>query len=190
MHYIIMGVCYLQHRIISGTYNNICRSSKSIKSNPDKFSHLSGCVNKLNYIGFIILYMYILVLNLAMAVDLGTQCAPVVGFDRRLLLPQGHNMLFSMQRHFGHFFVIIMCLIFKMKTAKRYLNEFGIISWGRLTKMKRTVPTKVSFVASYWILAINFLLTIICHPCLLNFGFIIAIYFVIWKRTLFGQLYI
>ena len=186
-----MGICYLQHRIISGTYNNTRILSKSNKAKYGQFSCISGSANKIGYIGFILLYMYIILLTMAMTVDLGTQSPAVFqSINQRLLLPQGQNMLFSLQKYLGHFFVIIISLILKMKTAKRFLNDFGIISWGRLTKMKKSIPAKVCFVTSYWMLVANLVLTFFCHSSLLNIGFVVAMYCVIWKRTLFGQQYL
>ena len=171
---LFMGICFLQHRIVTGINSNIniCKLSKSCPT----LSNL-GCgwmqyPKPILITIFSILYTYIILLTLAMTVDMGHMriCG---GISKKVAIYPHFSSLLSMLRcEFNQIFLAVLTFLYKRRLGiiKKYLNSYWIVSPYKLVKLNTSLISKLGCFFSYWLMAMNLMLIVVCYPSILNPG--------------------
>ena len=121
----------------------------------------------------LIMYVYIIILTLAMTVDIKN-----IGRIDQYPLHQASpsSELLNIRWEINLIFLIIMHYLFKRRSfiIKTYLNCYLLLSLKKLVKRKTNPVVVFGYFLSYWIMTLKLLLLIICYPGILNPGPVIS----------------
>ena len=152
-----MGVCYLQHRNTIGIFNS--RSIPMLKCRP-KVSHAKYSSNRsiFGFLTFLILYIYIICIMLAMAVDLkGSSAIHVAYVTCQINYNKPSYYLNNSRDLLNSGVLALITLLLNRWSSDMFglLNRFGLISMKKVGKLKLNFISKLGIYLSYWVTLLN-----------------------------------
>ena len=169
-----MGICYLQHRVATGTYNQTAKRVSRLKTYPSMLSLLFGgwlqfpkpCFTAF----FLIWYYYIILITLGLGMTVGLPIPCINKLNQlNITMSKEIAVIFSIRVELNVFFMLILRFLFERKSfvAKRL---------HKLVRFKSKSGYISIFAAffSFGLVVMNLLLIIICYPGILNPGPVIT----------------
>ena len=172
-----MGVCFLQHRVVIGNNNRrYCKSptnSRCLLSGwYDYFNMVyEYLINKRSlYTISSVLYFYIvlsILIIVTMTVDIdkvsvGGRTSMISSFSQHHF---GYDSLFTSRDRLAQKLLILLTFLCDQGINKMKLSSF---------KMKGGMFSKMKYILSYWLAALNLILIVVCNPAILNPGPLIS----------------
>ena len=162
-----MGVCYLQHRIKSGfNYTPIkCGTSKGNTN----YDIILSCVISL----LIFIYVYMILLTLAMVVDFKPSRDLGIIHDEYFEIYTG---LMDIRIYLNNMYLVILTKIYILVRFRGSVpGRYNGISIVRFKNLNVSLTTMTGYIVSYFYVALNLLLIVICFPGIMNPGPMISV---------------
>ena len=163
-----MGVCYLQHRSVTGTYNS---STPQLQSSKVKTSNLQkGDVRCVLYTLIIIVYAYLVCMILAVAAELLNKDIPHTYKNVNFIQSSTIGVHFEIRMLINSwvFIIVSMLLKFNFPVVCYITKSLGFVK--RLGMSKLGGIQKIGIFLSFWLTIINLLLIVISNPAIKNPG--------------------
>ncbi len=167
-----MGICYLQHRVATGTYNQAAKRIISLlKQRPSMLMLLFGGLLQFPRQCFtasiLILYYYIILIILGLTV--GLSCISNINRQNIPMSKEYSFKTFSIRSELNLIFLLILRFLFERKlSVTKQLRKFVKL------KTKMGYATIFASIFSIWLAMMNMLLIVVCYPGILNPGPVIT----------------
>ena len=160
-----MSVCFLQHRVTTGTFNSKiprCKYTKCADVLP------AGSLKSVFYTISLVVYGYILIMLLAVVADMSYK-ASNINFDNVPLIRNLDAIYDHSSRNYLNSLVFLI-LTFLLKYRFCQIIEFSKYYRKRHSSSKISISTRLSYFFSLWLTILNLSLIIISNISLLNPG--------------------
>ena len=146
---LFMGICFLQHRIVTGINSNIniCKPSKSCPTLANLVCGWMQYPNSILITITLILYTYIILLTLAMTVDIG-HIRICGGVSKRVAIyPHSSSLLSILRNQLNQLFLAVLTFLYKRRLGimKKCLNSYWIVSPYKLVKLNTSLISKLGY---------------------------------------------
>ena len=160
-----MGICYLQHRIVTGTFNNRTTIRSSHKAAPASPKSDTEIVRWVLYTLTIAFYVFTIGSILILAPKISTNND----------LQTNYNFVLNDEKFANHPFRDLANIWTILLISMLMKKNFPVIcymakNFGIIRSQKLALSVKIRLCLSYWLTFINFMLIIVTFPAIKNPG--------------------
>ena len=80
------------------------------------------------------------------------------------------NLIMDIRSNLNAMFLVIIFYVYNKGKYKTFLGRYNVISINKLRNIRANWITKLGYFLSYWLVALNLLLIVICFPGIQNPG--------------------